>query len=355
MRAGPTRDGAIDPTAPSAGRLSAGIWLGDVGRQLPYALRGMRPLQWSKNGLVLLAIVFARRLTDIPVLGRGFLAFAAFCLAASSVYLVNDILDRDRDRLHPEKRLRPIAAGTLSVPVAAGTAVACALGAALLTVALGAWALRGVADPFVAWGGSPALFALTLAGYVALNLAYSLWLKHQVLWDVFIVATGFVLRALAGAFAAPVPISPWFYLCTMFLALVLALGKRRAELLQLDADAESHRANLREYSVVLLDQLMGVAVTSTLITYSLYTFQSDPASHPLMVTIPFVIFGVFRYLYLVYVRADGGRPDEMLWRDRQILASVLLCVLAVLAILYVAPALQHHASSAWLMPGHMTA
>ena len=355
MRAGSTRESAIDPAATGGSRLSAGSWLGDIIRQLPYALRGMRPLQWSKNGLVLLAIVFARRLTDLPVLGRGFLAFAAFCLAASAVYLVNDILDRDRDRLHPEKRLRPIAAGKLSVPVAAGTAAVCALGAIALTIALAAWALRGVADPFVAWGGSPALFALTLAGYFALNLAYSLWLKHQVLWDVFIVAIGFVLRAVAGAFAAPVPISPWFYLCTMFLALVLALGKRRAELIQLDADAGGHRANLREYSVVLLDQLMGVAVTSTLITYSLYTFQSETASHALMVTIPFVIFGVFRYLYLVYVRADGGRPDQMLWRDRQILASVLLCVLVVLIVLYVAPVIQHHTGTAWLMPARMTA
>lgn len=312
-------------------------------RQLPYAARAMRPTQWSKNALVLLAIVFARRLTDLPVLERGLLAFAAFCFAASAVYVFNDILDREQDRLHPIKRLRPLASGQLSLGVAIGTLVTCLLVAGILAGALSGWALSGVADPFVPWGGSPVLFSLTIAGYLALNAAYSLWLKHQVLWDVFIIAAGFVLRAVAGAFAAPVPISPWFYLCTMFVALLLALGKRRAELLQLSDGAVSHRQNLREYSVLLLDQLVAIVVTCALITYSLYTFQSETGSHALMVTIPFVIFGVFRYLYLIYVRADGGQPDELLWKDRQILACVVLCVVVVMAILYGIPLLQHQA------------
>lgn len=309
--------------------------------QLPYAVRAMRPSQWSKNALVLLAIIFARRLTDLPVVGRGLVAFAAFCFAASAVYIFNDILDREQDRLHPLKRLRPLASGQLPLRVAVWTGTLCLVAAAVLTGFLSLWALPRVADPFALWGGSPFLFSLTISGYMALNVAYSLWLKHQVLWDVFIIAAGFVLRAVAGAFAAPVPISPWFYLCTMFVALLLALGKRRAELLQLSDGAVSHRQNLREYSVLLLDQLVAIVVTSALITYSLYTFQSDTGSHALMVTIPFVIFGIFRYLYLIYVRADGDRPDELLWKDRQILACVALCVVVVMAILYVMPALQH--------------
>lgn len=335
--------GITNPTAASrkAGAVEAGQVL-PVMRQLPFVVRAMRPTQWSKNALVLLAIIFARRLTDGPMLGRGLLAFAIFCLASSSVYLINDIFDRNSDRLHPVKRMRPIAAGQLSIRVAAGTAALCALAAGTLTFALCGWALRGVRDPFARWGGSPALFALAIVGYFAMNIAYSAYLKHQVLWDVFIIAAGFVLRAVAGALAAPVPISPWFYLCTMFLALFLALGKRRAELVQLSTASEIHRENLRAYTTLFLDQLMAVVVTSTLITYSLYTFQTETGSHALMITIPFVIFGMFRYLYLIYVKAEGDRPDELLWRDRQILASVVLCVVFVLAVLYVVPALQAH-------------
>jgi 4-hydroxybenzoate polyprenyltransferase len=215
------------------------------------------------------------------------------------------------------------------------------LGAAGLTYLIAAWALTGVTDPFLTWGGSPLLFATTLTAYVVINVMYSLWLKHEVLWDVFIIAAGFVLRALAGAFAAPVLISPWFYLCATFLALFLALGKRRSELVHLSAEVESHRRNLRAYTVQLLDQLLVVVVTCTLITYSLYTFQSETASQSaLMLTIPFVIFGVFRYLYLVYVMGEGERPDELLWRDRQVLASVVLCVLVVFTVLYVLPLLR---------------
>ncbi len=309
-------------------------------RQIPAALRAMRPRQWNKNALVLLALVFSRRLTDAPSVGRALLAFAAFSLAASLVYIVNDLADRKQDMLHPRKRLRPIASGQLSVPGAIVTAVFCALGSIAITTELVAVGLQGLHDPFEKWGGSGLLFALTLAGYVALNLAYSTWLKHQVLWDVFIIAGGFVLRALAGAFAIPVPISPWFYLTTTFLALFLALGKRRAELTTLSAEAANHRSNLREYTVQLLDQLMVVVVTCTLLTYSLYTFQGENASHSLMLTIPFVVFGVFRYMYLVYVKGDGDQPDVLLYRDKQILGAVVLCVALIATLLYVLPALQ---------------
>lgn len=314
--------------------------------QIPYAIRAMRPTQWSKNALVLLALVFARRLTDLKVDARVFLAFAAFCLAASTIYIVNDIADREKDRQHPRKRLRPVASGRLSLPLAVLTACVCAAGAAALTGVLTAQLLLVTPDPFAAWGTSGVLFALTITTYVGLNLAYSTWLKHLVLWDVFVIAAGFVLRALAGAFAAPVPISPWFYICATFAALFLALAKRRAELANVGAAAGS-RAILGQYTLQLLDQLIAVVVTCTLITYSLYTFLPADGSglagnHQLMITIPFVLFGMFRYLYLVYVRNEGEHPDELLWRDPQILATVVLVVLVVIGVLYGIPFLRSH-------------
>ena len=311
-------------------------------RQFPAAVAAMRPRQWSKNGLVLLALVFAHRLTDLSAVGRVLMAFFAFSLAASAVYIVNDIADREKDRVHPRKRLRPLASGRLSIPFAVVAALLCLAGAAALTYVLAVQRLPSLADPdpFATWGGAPMLFVATLAGYVAMNLVYSAWLKHQVLWDVFIIAAGFVLRAMAGAFAVPVKISPWFYLCTTFLALFLALGKRRAELVRLNTAAGEHRRNLREYTLQLLDQLLAVVVTCTLISYSLYTFLADGVSHSLMATIPFVVFGLFRYMYLIYVKGDGDSPDEVLWRDKQILGTVALCVIVILGLLYVVPALR---------------
>ena len=308
--------------------------------QLAAAIAVIRPKQWAKNGLVLLALIFARRLTDLGAAERALTAFLAFCLAASAIYVINDVADREKDRRHPVKRNRPIASGRLTLRSAWITAGVCLTGAALLVAVVMAQEPPASADPFGAWGGSALLFALTLTCYVVVNVAYSSWLKHQVLWDIFIIAAGFVLRAMAGAFAIAVPISPWFYLCTTFLALFLALGKRRAELVLLSDDAANVRANLREYNLILLDQLLAVVVTCVLITYSLYTFQGENANHSLMITIPFVIFGVFRYLYLLYVKGEGERPDELLWRDRQILGSVVLCVVVVMVLLYGVPLLR---------------
>ncbi len=311
-----------------------------LGDQLQAAVVEIRPKQWSKNGLVLLALVFSRHLTDLPAVGRVLLAFLAFSLAASAIYVINDLVDHDTDRFHPTKSLRPIASGRLGLTAAGITAGVCILGSIGFTYWLVARALPPVADPFLRWGGAPRLFVATIAGYFLLNLVYSFWLKHEVLWDIFIIAAGFVLRALAGAFAIPVPISPWFYLCTTFLALFLALGKRRAELVLLHDAAASHRKNLREYSVQLLDQLMSVVVTCTLISYCLYTFQGENGDPALMVTIPFVLFGVFRYMYLIYVKNEGNHPEELLYRDRQILGAVTLCVLVILLLLYGAPLLH---------------
>lgn len=306
-------------------------------RQVPQAVRAMRPTQWTKNGLVVLAAIFAGRITDGATLVRVAVAFVAFSLAASAIYIINDIADRERDRLHPRKRLRPLASGNLSLAGGITTALLCALGALLATALLVTRLLAGVADPFAMWGGSGVLFAVALVSYAGLNVAYSYWLKHQVIWDVLTIAAGFVLRALAGAFAAAIPVSPWFYLCVTFLALLLALGKRRAELLALDTLASAHRGNLAQYTVALLDQLMAIMVTCVLMTYSLYTFESETSNHTLMVTIPLVIFGVFRYLYLVYVRNEGDQPDEMLWRDKQILAAVAACLGVAILVLYGLP------------------
>lgn len=301
------------------------------------AVRAMRISQWSKNGFVLLALIFARRLSDGTALGRTLIAFVAFCFASSAVYIINDLADRERDRMHPRKRLRPIASGQLSFRGAAIILTLCLTVAAGLVVFLTLTAPPDLTDPYRRWGGSQFILALTMISYVAINLAYSLWLKHLVIWDVFIIAAGFVLRALAGAFVIPVPISTWFYVCMTFLALFLALGKRRSELIRLTDQAVIHRQNLRQYSLGLLDQLIGIVVTAMLLTYCLYTFQGENSNHDLMLTIPVVLFGTFRYLYLMYARAEGDQPDEVLWRDRQILGTVVVYSVVVITLLYAIP------------------
>lgn len=333
LRRGQTSALADDGAPKAAGRLMT-IWA---------ALRAMRPTQWSKNGLVLLAAIFSRTMFDSPTATRVLIGFAAFCLAASGVYIVNDLADRSRDQLHPRKRFRPIASGALGAGPAVGLAATLFAGA----LALALWLTLGDLyhglprgpDPFAALGGGGLLFLLALLGYVALNLAYTTWLKHLALWDVFAIAAGFVLRALAGAFAAAVYISPWFYLCAIFLSLFLALGKRRAELLRVAADPASSgaRESVLLYTTQLLDQLIILAVTCSVMAYSLYTFQGS--GHALIITVPIVVFGVFRYLYLIYVRSEGERPDELLYRDPQILGAVALWLLIVALFLYV-PALE---------------
>jgi 4-hydroxybenzoate polyprenyltransferase len=330
------------PRAPVHSLPSAATPRTPLRRQLVEAIRVMRPTQWSKNGLVVVAAVFAHRATDPATVARVACAVLAFSLTASAVYILNDIIDRHKDRLHPTKRERPVAAGRLSVTLAIVAALLSLVGAAALVAAvivqqeasLGA----GGIDLFASWGGSAFLFTATLLAYIGLNVAYSTWIKHQVLWDVFIIAAGFVLRALAGAFVAMVAISPWFYLCTLFLSLCLALGKRRAELV--NVAVVGTRPTLREYSTQLLDQLLAVVVACALITYSLYTFQTPGSGHQLMITIPVVLFGVFRYLYLIYVTGAGESPDALLLGDKQILAAVFLCGFLVIAVLYGLPYLH---------------
>jgi 4-hydroxybenzoate polyprenyltransferase len=255
-----------------------------------------------KNAAILAPLVFSARATDPASAGRAAAAVIAFCLVSAAVYLANDVVDRDRDRLHPEKRLRPVASGALAARTA--TAAAAVLGAGGLGLA-------------AALGPS---FLAAAAGYVALQGVYVLHLREQVLLDVFAIAAGFVLRVVAGAAAVAVPISHWLYLCTLLLALFLALSKRRAEMAGLASGAAAHRAILEEYSVALLDQLVSMVAAATVLAYALYAVSPETVhrfgNDRLKWTVPLVVYGLFRYLYLVHRRAAGGAPERVLLADR---------------------------------------
>lgn len=285
-------------------------------------LRTMRPRQWTKNVFVFAALIFDGKLGRMPLVAQTIAAFVAFCLISSVVYIINDIVDIEKDRAHPTKRGRPLASGQLSRRVAVGAA------AVLAALALGgafAW------ENELGW---------VVLGYLALNLAYSFYLKRIVIIDVLSIAAGFVLRVVAGVVVVNVVrFSPWLYVCTTLLALLLGLGKRRHELTLLAGGATAHRAILDHYTIPFLDQLIGLVTSTTIIAYSLYTFSAPnlPPNDLMMVTIPFVIYGLFRYLYLIHVRGEGGAPDELLLRDPPLLVSVVLWGLAAVAILYLVP------------------
>jgi len=270
--------------------------------------RSLRPRQWIKNGFVFAALIFASRLGHVDLVLRSVAAFALFCLLSSVIYLFNDVVDREADRRHPIKARRPIASGRISVRLAVSL---------------------GIAGVVIGLAGSVALsplFGLIAAGYVALMTAYNFSLKHLVLLDVFAIAGGFVLRAAAGAAAIGVQISPWLYLCTILLALFLGFGKRRHELLLLETEAGGHRRNLDEYTAPLLDDLINIVAGATIIAYSLYTFFASavPHNHAMMITIPFVLYGIFRYLLLVHRQDIGGSPEEAIWRDPPLLIDLVL-------------------------------
>ncbi len=277
-------------------------------RSLPLAvLISLRPKQWTKNGLLFLGLVFSRSLGDPNLVERAALSFVVFCLLASATYLINDLVDLEQDRQHPTKRNRPIASGRLSPPLAIGIA------SVLLLSSLGLAALLGT--PF-------ALMALL---YLALTVSYSFWLKHTVIVDVLVVAGGFVLRAAAGAIVIAVPISPWLYVCTMLGALFLAIGKRRHELVLLQGSAGNHRRILEEYNLPLLDQMMSVVTSATVIAYSLYSFSAEnlPRNGAMMLTVPFLLYGIFRYLYLIHMKGVGGSPEDLLLSDGHLMATVV--------------------------------
>lgn len=290
-----------------------------------YLFLALRPKQWTKNLLVYLALIFSVgeswQISDLRGAAVRFglvsIAFVVFCMLSSAVYLFNDLADVEKDLQHPRKRQRPLAAGHLR----ATTAIVAAL--VLLGISL------------------PTAFAINLAlgvvglGYLLLQGGYNLYFKKLVIIDVFALAAGFVLRAVAGGVAIGVPISPWLYICTTLLALFLGLVKRRAELVVLEENAASHRTSLEHYTPALLDQMIAVVTSSIVIAYGLYTFSAPnlPLNHAMMLTIPFVLYGVLRYLYLAHRYQLGGEPEEVLLADRPLLANIALWAVASLAIL----------------------
>ena len=279
----------------------------------------MRPKQWTKNVVVYAALIFDGKFLDPDLFLRTTAVFFLFCLVSSSVYLLNDLVDIEKDRAHPLKRNRPLASGALK-PVYAIIALF-----ALLGVSLPAAYLLDVNA------------ALILAGYFLLNVAYSFWLKNMVILDVFTIAAGFVLRVAAGAVVVQVErFSPWLYVCITLVALIIALGKRRAELAALEDGAGNHRAILDEYNINFLDHLISLTTGATIVTYSLYTFSAHnlPENHLMMLTIPIVIYFLFRYLYLMHVKHLGGAPDELIFKDKPLFFSAAFWALAVVLILY---------------------
>jgi len=280
----------------------------------------LRPGQWTKNLLLFAGLLFGGRLYDIDAVLAATAAFGIFCALSGATYLLNDISDREADRGHPLKQMRPVASGELGVGIAASAAAVLIGGA---TAA--AWLLSP------AFGGIAAAYALIFS-------LYSLTLKHIVIVDVLTIAGGFVLRAVAGAVVVAVPIGPWLLVCTTLLALFLALSKRRHELVLLGEGASRHRRSLEHYSPYLLDQMIAVVTASTLLAYTLFTMDAETARRlgtgRLGITIPFVLYGIFRYLYLVHQKLGGGSPAEMLLTDRPLLACVALWVGTVVLLMY---------------------
>lgn len=283
-------------------------------------LQSVRPTQWTKNLFVFAALIFAQKIFDGPLLLRACAAFVLFCLLSGSIYLVNDIMDYEEDRVHPKKSRRPIAAGRIG----RGTA-------AVVAVVLAAASLAG------AFFLSPGFFVVG-AIYFVLQISYSIKLKHVVILDVFIVASGFVLRVVAGGLVIHVQLSSWLLICTTLLALFIAMNKRRHELVLLEEAASTHRPILKEYSAYLLDQMISVVTASTVIAYCLYTVSEDTVkkfgtSH-LIYTTPFVLYGIFRYLYLVHKKGLGGSPEELILKDKPLALAVLLWIATAVGILY---------------------
>lgn len=283
-------------------------------------IKTMRLRQWTKNGFIFFGLIFDKQLLLLEPFLRTVAGFFLFCLISSAVYLFNDIADVEADRNHPEKKFRPIASGKLPVNVALTTAL-------LLTL---------ISIP-LAYLLSP-LFALVLVVYLIINLLYSRWLKHVAILDVLIISSGFVLRVAAGVILiSPVErFSPWLYMITILFSLYIGLGKRRAELNLLAQDASAHRKVFDGYTIPLLDQYITIVSGMTIVAYSLYTFSAPnlPENHTMMLTIPFVVYGIFRYLQLIQIGHAAGSPDEVALKDRPLQVTVLLWGLTVIAIFY---------------------
>lgn len=282
-------------------------------------IRALRPRQWIKNGFIFAALVFDGQLFNRVGLIQTAIGFLLLCLASSTVYLLNDMADLEADRQHPRKKNRPLASGAISV----GT-VRIAVIIMLPLALLGGWLL------------APS-FALIVLAYLVLNFFYSFWLKHVPILDVFSIAAGFLLRVSAGLTLIVVErFSPWLFVCTTLLSLFIGFGKRRAEINLLAEAANTHRRVLDGYSIELLDQLIVIVSALTIMAYSLYTFSAEnlPENHLMMLTIPFVIYGIFRYLHLIHVEQRGGAPEELVLRDLPLLATMLLWGASATAVLY---------------------
>jgi 4-hydroxybenzoate polyprenyltransferase len=286
-------------------------------------LRAMRPAQWFKNVFIFPALVFDGQLFMAEPFIRTAFGFVLLCMAASAIYLINDVLDVEKDRLHPKKKYRPIASGALTVPTARAAAVVLMA----LSVGLGFLLLS-------------AGFAVTILLYLILHIAYSFKLKQIVLIDVFAVAGGYLLRVVAGVSIIDVArFSPWLYVFATLLAFFLAVGKRRQELILLAGNAENVRATYKDYNMPLLDDMLRLVVTGAFLTYVFYTFEAATAvgGYGMMLTIPFVLYGVFRYLYVIHVSGHGGAPEEVFMTDRPLQLTLVLYGVATIIIIYVLP------------------
>jgi 4-hydroxybenzoate polyprenyltransferase len=274
--------------------------------------RALRPQQWIKNLFVYAPLIFSQNVLNQALVLRATLAFLAFCLISSAVYLLNDLRDIEEDRQHPLKAHRPLASGRLK----RSTAVA-------------ALAIIAPAGFLVALLVNRSFVFIALA-YFALQIAYTLWLKHVVILDIFVVASGFLLRVVAGGFAIRVYLSSWLLICTTLLALFLAMGKRRHEIVLMEGRAASHRPILKEYNIYLLDQMISVVTASTLLAYCLYTISEETVAkfgtRNLIFTVPFVLYGIFRYLYLIHQKAEGGTPESLIIRDKPLLVAIALWI-----------------------------
>lgn len=289
---------------------------------LKYLLLSTRPRQWAKNFVVFIALIFSTKLSWEALTETG-AAFALFCLLSGSAYIINDLIDLRADREHPRKRHRPLPSGRLSPMIA----LAGALVFLLAGVSISFWLNPGL-------GLIGTIYFLSM-------VAYSLVLKNVLIIDAFTIALGFVLRVVAGALVIDVPVSPWLYICTFLGALFLGLNKRRQEMVLLEENATKHRSTLQQYSIPLIDEMIAVVTASTLIAYSLYTFTAEnlPKDPPwMMLTIPFVIYGIFRYLYLVHSKSQGDAPEEVLLTDIPLIIDIILWIAAAAVILFWTPA-----------------
>jgi 4-hydroxybenzoate polyprenyltransferase len=281
----------------------------------------MRPRQWTKNLILFAGIVFAQKLNEPVYLLRTFGAFLLFCLVSGIIYIFNDVMDINEDRVHPRKKFRPIASGKISIPFALTFAIIAAIIGITLSFLLGR------------------MFGVCVLVYFALMLLYTRFLKHLVILDILVISMGFVLRAYAGTVANPgVMVSPWLLVCTMFLALFLAICKRLNEIQMLEETANNHRKVLSEYSVSFLNQMMAIVTSTTVVAYALYCVSEETIrkfhTKALILTFPFVLYGILRYLYLVYRKGEGGEPETILLKDKPTIINILLWLMAIVLIIY---------------------